>query len=245
MYTYTKHCSHNPKNSTVISALEYIIAYIKMEYTKKCRTCEQQKLCSPDKSKQEYYSRPIKTKSESGYRYSADCIVCQKAQQNYRNKANRISAVWDLPMNLIDSINKKLIDSSISREDRSELIAMLSKLYDEYQIESTHPYKETISLSSFPNPKIVPSDEAIKDRLLHHAAIRVCVFRRNGMTYDRAPCGCIIRILCKQKLPDNIMDVICKPIGETKLPEPTDLYKKLMLYSVRICLFYLTTFHLQ
>lgn len=125
------------------------------------------------------------------------------------------------------------MDPDTSVEERSNLMKKLSKLYDEYHIENTHPYKETILMSSFSSS--APSDEAIKDRLWHYAAIRVHVFRRDMH---------VIRILCKQKLPDNIMDIICKPIEETKLPEPTDLHKKLLFYSVWICLFYCSTFYI-
>lgn len=182
-----------------------------MEYTKKCVKCGENKKCNLDKSLTQFHYRNDTKK------FRNDCIECRRNAQNEINKLNRKIIKWDMPMNIIDSINKKLLDPGFGTEDRSNLMTKLPKLYDEHHIENTHPYKETILMSSFSDS--VPSDEAIKDRIWHHAAIRVHVFRRDMYA---------IRILCKQKLPDNIMDVICTPIEETKLPEPTDLYKKFL-----------------
>lgn len=179
--------------------------------TKKCKSCGEMKVYSHDSSDSEFYQ----IKNTNNFR--GTCKVCYRINQKVKDTYNRKVIKWNTPIFFIEDINKKLMDPYTSVEERSNLMKKLSKLYDEYQIENTHPYKETILMSSFSSS--APSDEAIKDRLWHYAAIRVHVFRRDMH---------VIRILCKQKLPDNIMDIICKPIEETKLPEPTDLHKKLM-----------------
>ena len=176
-----------------------------------CIKCKQEKKCSSDKSITQFHYRSDTKK------FRNDCIDCRKSAQNETNKINREKKLveWSHPMTLIEDINTKLI-SAYDDKTRADLISDLSNLYDEYNIEKTHPYKETLHKKSFTGE--IPSYDIIKDRLMHHTACSVHVFRRNKK----------IRIVCTQSLPDNLMDVICTPIVATTLPEPSKLWSNLL-----------------